>query len=82
MHQHETASGAGVAASVAEAASVASATASVANLDMDAPADFFHWEALRKTEMFQGLLRQVRKAVKKKHGAAVFEPSYNSVLSS
>ena len=63
VHQHEAASGAGVAASVAEAASGASATASVANFDMDDPADFFDWERLRKTEMFQKLFRQVQLAV-------------------
>ena len=63
VHQHEAASGAGVAASVAEAASGASVTASVANFDMDAPADFFDWERLRKTEMFQKLFRQVQLVV-------------------
>ena len=47
-----------------EAASGASVTASAANVDMDALADFFHWTELRKTEMFQGLFREVRDAVK------------------
>ena len=60
--EHEAVSG--HAASVAEAASGASGTGSAANVDMYVPADFFHWDTLRKTEMFQGLLRQVRKAVK------------------
>ena len=60
MDEHEAVSRHdGVAASVAVAASGASVTGSAANVDMDAPADFFHWEALRKTEMFQKLFHQV-----------------------
>ena len=59
--EHEAVSG--HAASVAEAASGASGTGSAANVDMDVPADFFHWEALRKTEMFQKLFHQVLFAV-------------------
>ena len=46
-----------------EAASGASVAASVANFDMNVPADFFDWEALRKTEMFQELFRKVQLAV-------------------
>ena len=52
MDEHEAVSRHdGVAAIVAVAASGASVTGSAANV-MDAPADFFHWEALRKTDMF------------------------------
>ena len=64
MDEHEAVSRHdGVAAIVAVAASGASVTGSAANVDMDAPADFFHWEALRKTEMFQKLFHQVLFAV-------------------
>ena len=68
MDQHEAASGHGVAASVGEAASGAasgaSVTASAANVDMDVPEDFSRWEELRRTQMFQGLYRQVEEAVR------------------
>ena len=60
MDEHEAVSRHdGVAAIVAVAASGASVTGSAANVDIDAPADFFHWEALRKTELFQKLFHQV-----------------------